>query len=165
MAHERTSIRNASVGLILAIISFLTAILQYLHRCLLVERIAHTTEGSPDEIFTVPSASVHDSNVHMDVAVPNDATRVAQSRVEQHGERSRPNIVPETEISQVPPRRNYAVVVGFRPGIYLTWEDCEPQVRGFRGNKFKSFKTREEAEEFLARETSKLSRSGGRQFF
>ena len=39
------------------------------------------------------------------------------------------------------------VWAGFRPGIYETWEACQKQVVGFEGAKYKSFKTREEAEE------------------
>jgi ribonuclease HI len=41
----------------------------------------------------------------------------------------------------------YAVWAGFTPGIYTSWEDCRKQVTGFDGAKYKSFKTREEAEE------------------
>jgi len=42
----------------------------------------------------------------------------------------------------------YAVAVGRTPGIYLTWSDCESQVKGFTNAKFKSFPTRKEAELF-----------------
>ena len=44
----------------------------------------------------------------------------------------------------------YAVKVGKRPGVYKTWEDCSEQVRGFSGAEYKSFKTQEEAENFLS---------------
>ena len=44
----------------------------------------------------------------------------------------------------------YAVVVGRKPGIYSTWEECEPQVKGFSKAKLKSFNTRDEAAVFLA---------------
>jgi len=43
----------------------------------------------------------------------------------------------------------YAVKVGRNPGIYTTWEECEQQISGFPGNKYKKFKTFEEAETFL----------------
>ena len=43
----------------------------------------------------------------------------------------------------------YAVAAGRKPGIYLTWVDCERQVKGFSGARFKSFKTREEASLFV----------------
>lgn len=43
----------------------------------------------------------------------------------------------------------YAVRVGVVPGIYRTWEECEPQIFGVKGAKYKSFPTMEQAEEFL----------------
>ena len=43
----------------------------------------------------------------------------------------------------------YAVAAGRAPGIYSTWAECERQVKGFSGAKFKSFKTREEASAFV----------------
>lgn len=46
-------------------------------------------------------------------------------------------------------KKYYAVIRGFVPGIYESWEDCEPQVRGYSGQVYKSFKTRVEAEQYL----------------
>ena len=43
----------------------------------------------------------------------------------------------------------YAVAAGRAPGIYSTWAECERQVKGFSGAKFKSFKTRDEAVAFV----------------
>ena len=43
----------------------------------------------------------------------------------------------------------YAVAAGRAPGIYSTWAECERQVKGFSGAKFKSFKTRDEAVTFV----------------
>lgn len=43
----------------------------------------------------------------------------------------------------------YAVAVGRFPGIYTSWEDCKKQVDGFSGAKYKSFPTREMAEQYL----------------
>lgn len=43
----------------------------------------------------------------------------------------------------------YAVKTGIKPGIYTDWPACQAQVKGFKGAQFKSFKTREEAEEFI----------------
>ena len=43
----------------------------------------------------------------------------------------------------------YAVKVGKIPGIYLTWNECSAQVTGFSGAVFKSFPTRNQAQEFL----------------
>ncbi|TVR82525.1 MAG: ribonuclease H [Saprospirales bacterium] len=41
----------------------------------------------------------------------------------------------------------YVVWEGHEPGIYESWEDCKAQVTNFRGAKYKSFPTREEAED------------------
>ena len=43
----------------------------------------------------------------------------------------------------------YAVRVGRTPGIYSTWESCAIQVKGYPGEVYKSFKTREEAQIFM----------------
>lgn len=39
----------------------------------------------------------------------------------------------------------YVVWSGKQPGIYDTWEECEQQVKGQEGARYKSFPTREEA--------------------
>ena len=39
----------------------------------------------------------------------------------------------------------YVVWVGKSPGIYTTWNECEKQVLGFEGAKYKSFITYDEA--------------------
>ena len=41
----------------------------------------------------------------------------------------------------------YVVWSGKTPGIYDTWEECEAQVKGQTGAKFKGFATRQEAEQ------------------
>jgi ribonuclease HI len=41
----------------------------------------------------------------------------------------------------------YVVWIGRDPGIYQSWKECSNQVDGFKGAKFKSFPTREEAKE------------------
>ena len=43
----------------------------------------------------------------------------------------------------------YAVKVGRKPGIYLTWSDCQEQINGFSNAKFKSFSSYDEAHNFL----------------
>lgn len=48
----------------------------------------------------------------------------------------------------------YGVLVGRKPGIYKAWAECQRQVIGFKGAKFKGFVTLEEAEAFMG------SRSG-----
>ena len=49
-------------------------------------------------------------------------------------------------------KKYYAVRVGKTPGIYFTWADCSAQVTGFKGAKFKSFETIEEAQAFINNE-------------
>lgn len=43
----------------------------------------------------------------------------------------------------------YAVRVGSRPGIYLSWAECEAVTKGYPGAVFKGFRTRAEAEAFM----------------
>lgn len=43
----------------------------------------------------------------------------------------------------------YAVKKGRNTGVFLTWAECEQQVKGFKGAVYKSFKTREEAVQFI----------------
>lgn len=43
----------------------------------------------------------------------------------------------------------YAVKIGKRPGIYLSWDKCKEVVNGFPGAIFKKFPTEEEALEFI----------------
>ena len=62
-------------------------------------------------------------------------------------------VVPESErqeeLGEFRSNRYYAVRVGVKPGIYSTWGECEPMVRGFKGAVHKSFRTRSEAERFM----------------
>ena len=44
----------------------------------------------------------------------------------------------------------YVVWSGKTPGIYDTWEDCEAQVKGVQGAKYKGFASRTEAEQAFA---------------
>lgn len=43
----------------------------------------------------------------------------------------------------------YAVKEGKRPGIYRNWDDCKAMVHGYPGAIYKSFKTEQEAKEFM----------------
>ena len=47
------------------------------------------------------------------------------------------------------PKKYYAVKKGCIPGIYTTWEECKKQVSGYKGAQYKSFPTREEAENYI----------------
>ncbi|MFL0198068.1 viroplasmin family protein [Clostridium sp. WILCCON 0269] len=42
----------------------------------------------------------------------------------------------------------YAVKAGRKPGVYNTWAQCEEQIKGFSGAKYKKFTDRKEAEIF-----------------
>lgn len=44
----------------------------------------------------------------------------------------------------------YAVWKGVTPGVYDSWTDCQLQIKNYKGALYKSFDTREEAEEALA---------------
>lgn len=43
----------------------------------------------------------------------------------------------------------YAVKKGKNPGVYLTWEECNNQVKGYKNAIFKKFSTEKEAYNFL----------------
>jgi hypothetical protein len=53
----------------------------------------------------------------------------------------------------------YAVRVGRKPGIYSNWPECQAQVKGFPGAKFKKFESQIEACEFVANRSSSLLNS------
>lgn len=46
-------------------------------------------------------------------------------------------------------KKFYAVKKGLVPGIYLNWPECERNVKGYPGAEYKSFKTENEAKEYL----------------
>ena len=46
-------------------------------------------------------------------------------------------------------KKFYVVWEGVTPGIYSSWTECQLQVKGYKGAKYKSFDTREEAERAL----------------
>ncbi len=47
-------------------------------------------------------------------------------------------------------KKFYVVWKGVNPGIYTSWTDCQLQIKNYKGAMFKSFATREEAEQALA---------------
>jgi ribonuclease HI len=49
----------------------------------------------------------------------------------------------------------YVVKIGIKPGIYTTWNECKQNVFGFKGAIYKSFKTYQEAQQYLL--SSKLN--------
>lgn len=50
----------------------------------------------------------------------------------------------------------YAVKIGKNPGIYRTWDECNREVTGFKGAKYKKFSSEREALEFIGN-TSNLA--------
>lgn len=55
----------------------------------------------------------------------------------------------------------YVVWEGTKPGIYSSWNDCQLQIKGYPNARYKSFSTREEAEEAYAGNFSQHIGSGG----
>ena len=53
----------------------------------------------------------------------------------------------------MPKKKYYAVAIGRQMGVFDAWRDCEVQVKGFHGAKFKSFDSKSEAGLFV--ETNK----------
>ncbi|KAF9183189.1 hypothetical protein BGZ51_004191 [Haplosporangium sp. Z 767] len=51
--------------------------------------------------------------------------------------------------SKGPAKGYYAVHVGKTKGVYFTWPECEKQVKGVIGAKFKKFEVLKDAEEFV----------------
>ena len=47
-------------------------------------------------------------------------------------------------------KEKWLVWEGVTPGVYTSWTDCQLQIKGYEGAKYKSFDTREEAERALA---------------
>lgn len=58
-------------------------------------------------------------------------------------------------------QKYYVVWAGVTPGIYKSWTDCQLQTKGYEGAKFKSFDTREEAEEAFASSPADYLRPAG----
>ena len=46
-------------------------------------------------------------------------------------------------------KKYYRVINGRTPGIYTNWEDCKAQVNGFKGAKYKGFKSIQEAQQYI----------------
>ena len=46
-------------------------------------------------------------------------------------------------------KKYYCVINGRAPGIYNDWESCKAQVNGFKGAKYKGFKSIQEAQQYI----------------
>lgn len=58
----------------------------------------------------------------------------------------------------------YVVWKGRKPGIYNTWPECQKQVKGYPGARFKSFPTKAEAEQAFAGETKEAPEPGNSNY-
>ncbi len=47
-------------------------------------------------------------------------------------------------------KKYYTVWAGHMPGVYDSWEACQRQIKDYKGAKYKSFKSRKEAEKALS---------------
>lgn len=47
-------------------------------------------------------------------------------------------------------QKYYVVWEGVTPGVYTSWNECQLQIKGFEGAKYKSFESKEEAERAYA---------------
>ena len=47
-------------------------------------------------------------------------------------------------------QKYYVVWKGVSPGVYHSWTDCQLQIKGYEGALYKSFDTRDEAEQAFA---------------
>ncbi|KAF9426440.1 hypothetical protein BGZ94_006523, partial [Podila epigama] len=61
--------------------------------------------------------------------------------------------------SKGPAKGFYAVHVGKTKGVYFTWPECEKQIKGVVGAKFKKFETLKEAETFVKEGPQPYSRT------
>lgn len=52
-------------------------------------------------------------------------------------------------------QKYYVVWQGYIPGIYLSWADCEKQIKGFAQARYKSFETLTEAEKAFSENSNK----------
>ncbi|TGJ86076.1 hypothetical protein E0Z10_g2706 [Xylaria hypoxylon] len=62
-------------------------------------------------------------------------------------------------------QKYYAVRAGDKPGVYLTWAECQEQTAGFRGASYKSFTSREDAEAFVAGRKVSAAADAGDKFY
>lgn len=58
-------------------------------------------------------------------------------------------------------KKFYAVKSGLTPGVYNTWDECKRQVHGVPGAVFKSFPTRQAAEDYVAGNNAEVSEQIG----
>lgn len=60
-------------------------------------------------------------------------------------------------------QKYYVVWSGHKPGIYTDWDSCKVQIEGVKGARYKSFESREAAEEAYRRGPEEILRKGPRE--
>jgi ribonuclease HI len=60
-------------------------------------------------------------------------------------------------------KKYYVVWRGFKPGIYETWDECKRMVNGFEGAQYKSFTTKEEAEQAFGKSYEEIKELKGKK--
>jgi ribonuclease HI len=63
----------------------------------------------------------------------------------------------------MPKQKYYVVWLGRQPGVYQTWAECQQQVAGYPGAKYKSFPRRDEAERAFAGEFADYIGAGAKE--
>ncbi|KAI5862328.1 hypothetical protein GGS23DRAFT_93466 [Durotheca rogersii] len=59
-------------------------------------------------------------------------------------------------------QKYYAVRAGFKPGVYLTWPECQKQTAGYRD---KSFLSRKDAEAYVAGKKTSVTAPGEERYY
>ena len=63
-------------------------------------------------------------------------------------------------------QKYYVVWVGREQGIFTDWETCKAQVQGFEGAKYKSFPTKEEAQNaFMANPEDSIGKNNNKKLW
>ncbi|KAL7623840.1 hypothetical protein AAE478_005396 [Parahypoxylon ruwenzoriense] len=62
-------------------------------------------------------------------------------------------------------QKYYAVRAGFKPGVYLTWPECQAQTAGYRGASYKSFLSRKDAEAYVAGKKTSAAAPGEERYY
>ncbi|XP_059476822.1 uncharacterized protein LOC132197507 isoform X1 [Neocloeon triangulifer] len=74
------------------------------------------------------------------------------------------NIVGKRKEFEMGPTYYYAVVVGRKRGIFMTWKECFEQVNKIANAKFKKFNTEKEAQDFVEKYASPVKQSPEKAF-
>ncbi|CAM6112939.1 unnamed protein product [Calypogeia fissa] len=100
------------------------------------------------------------------VGEDNGLTEESQGQVRTRQDRVPPVPAARYFTEMTKKQKYYALIRGFIPGVYDSWQGCEPQVKGYSGQIFTSFKTRAEAERCYAEgiERAEIHELYGHQF-